>query len=160
MNWYILFVAAAIPLVVGFVWYGPLFSKQWLESIGKTREEMEASKPNMLVTFGCTYLFGLLFASVLMSLCVHQFSAGGMIGGQPSSDTLPSFAAFMADYGNAFRTFKHGAFHGLLSSLFLSLFFVGVPSLFEQKGWKYIWIHTGFNIVCGIIMGGLICQFL
>lgn len=159
MNWYILFVAAAIPLVVGFVWYGPLFSKQWLESIGKTKEEMEASKPNMLVTFGCTYIFGLLFASVLMQLSIHQMGAYGMVEGV-SPDKLGSFNTFMAEFGKQYRWYGHGALHGTIASLCLSLFFVGVPALFEQRGWKYIMIHTGFNIVCGIIMGALICQFL
>jgi hypothetical protein len=159
MNWYILFIAAAVPLVVGFVWYGPLFNKQWLASIGKTKEEMEANPPNMLVTFGCTYIFGLFFATILMQLSIHQMGAVGMMGGDAAS-TAPSFVAFMAEFGTAFRTFKHGALHGGMASFFLSLFLVAVPALYERKNWTYIMIHTGYNVVCGIIMGGLICQFV
>jgi len=41
-----------------------------------------------------------------------------MIGGDTST-AKPSFNAFMADYGTAFRTFKHGALHGFLTGIFL-----------------------------------------
>lgn len=40
-----------------------------------------------------------------------------MIGGD-ATKALPSYAAFMADYGNAFRTFKHGAFHGVMGGVY------------------------------------------
>lgn len=29
--------------ILGFLWYGPLFGKIWLKSIGKTREEMSGA---------------------------------------------------------------------------------------------------------------------
>ena len=156
-----LFGIAIIPLIIGFVWYNPkVFGNVWLASIGKTEEEMRAKGGNMFVIFGCTYLFSLLYAAVLLSLCVHQMGAYGMIGGSPTAETLPSFQAFINDYGTAFRTFKHGAFHGTLAGLFLSFFFVGIPALFEQKGWKFILVHVGYFTLCSIIMGALICQFI
>jgi hypothetical protein len=46
----------------------------------------------------------------------------GMIGGPTKlSEVKPSFAAFMADYGMAFRTAKHGAKQVTLTDYF-SLF--------------------------------------
>jgi hypothetical protein len=160
MNTYILFVAALIPLMVGMVWYNQkVFGNIWLKEIGKTAEEVEAAKPNMLKIFGFTYLFSLMAASVYMSLVIHQQGAYSLIEGDVEN-ALPSFHAFIEDYGTLFRTFKHGMLHGTIGGLFLSLPMVGVHSLFENRSWKYIFIHVGYWTVSSALMGGVICQFL
>jgi hypothetical protein len=46
--------------------------------------------------------------------------AVGMIGGDPTL-AKPSYVSFMADYGTAFRTFKHGLLHGFIAGFFLLL---------------------------------------
>jgi hypothetical protein len=43
--------------------------------------------------------------------------AVGMIGGDPTL-AKPSYVSFMADYGTAFRTFKHGLLHGFIAGFF------------------------------------------
>ena len=84
-----------------------------------------------------------------------------MIGGDPTMEgVLPSYQAFMDDYGSSFRTFKHGALHGLLAGLFLVLPIVGTNGLFERKSWKYILINTGYWTVALIIMGAIICGWV
>lgn len=160
MNTYILFVAALIPLLVGMIWYNQkIFGNIWLKEIGKTADEIKDAKPNMLKIFGFTYLFSLMLASVYMSLVIHQQGAYSLIEGD-IENALPSFHAFMEDYGTLFRTFKHGVLHGTISGLFLSLAFIGVNSLFEIRSWKYIFIHVGYWTVSSALMGGVICQFL
>jgi len=58
----------------------------------------------------------------MQSLTIHQMGFLGMIGGPTKlSEVKPSFAAFMADYGMAFRTAKHGAKQVTLTDYF-SLF--------------------------------------
>ena len=80
----------------------------------------------------------------------------GMISGDISL-AKPSYTAFMADYGNAFRTFKHGALHGFSGGLFIVLPITAINGLFEQKSWKYILVNAGFWIVSMTIMGSIIC---
>lgn len=81
-----------------------------------------------------------------------------MIGGPEFVTTAkPSYAAFLADYGNEFRTFKHGALHGFMSGLFLALPITAINGLFEQKSWKYILVNAGYWIVSMTIMGAIIC---
>jgi len=63
---------------------------------------------------------------------VHQTGALGMIGGS-ETNALPSYTAFMADYGTAFRTFKHGALHGFLTGLLFITPTIGVNALFEKR---------------------------
>lgn len=117
MNFPVLFGVALIPLLVGFVWYNPkVFGNAWMEACGFTEEKMKnIDKSGMWKTFLLTYIFSLLATMVYWQLCVHQMGAFGMIGGGPTPETLPSFQAFMDDYGTAFRTFKHGMLHGGMS---------------------------------------------
>lgn len=159
INFIAFFVAALVTLVVGFIWYHPkVFGTIWMKEAGLTPEALE--KGNMLKIFGLTYVFSLMITMMLMSLTIHQSGALGMIGGPPMIESAkPSFAAFMADYGTAFRTFKHGALHGFMTGLFFALPIVGINSLFERKSWKYIFINAGYWVLTLALMGGIICGF-
>jgi hypothetical protein len=160
MNWIAIFVSALATLVVGFIWYNPkVFGTAWMKETGLTQEEL--AKGNMLKIFGLTYVFSLLIVMIEMSLTIHQTGAMGMIGGQMKiNEALPSFNAFMTDYGTAFRTFKHGALHGFMSGLFFAFPMIAINGLFERKTWKYIWIHAGYWIVTLTIMGSIICGWI
>lgn len=157
INFLALFVAALSTLVVGFIWYNPkVFGNIWMRESGLTEEKMKGS--NMLLTFGVSLIYAFFIALILQFLTIHQFGAGGMIGGDPTK-ALPSYNAFMADYGTAFRTFKHGALHGFMSGLFLALPVIGTNALYERRSFKYTLITGGFWIVCFMIMGGIICAW-
>ncbi len=69
-------------------------------------------------------------------------------------------AVFMEKYGMLFRTFGHGAFHGILSAIFFGLPLIGISALFERKSFKYIFIHLFYFIICFALMGGILCQFM
>jgi len=154
MNWIAIFVSALTTLVVGFIWYNPkVFGTIWMKENGLTREELRSG--NMLKIFGLTYIFSVFIVITEMSLTIHQSGAVGMVGGP-----IKIGKAFMADYGTAFRTFKHGALHGFISGLFFALPIIGINGLFERKSWKYIWIHAGFWIVCLTIIGSLVCGWV
>ena len=81
-----------------------------------------------------------------------------MIGGPMLIDSAkPSYAAFMADYGDAFRTYKHGALHGFISGIFIALPIISINGLFEQKSWKYMAIQAGYWTTILTVMGSIIC---
>ncbi len=159
INFAALFIAAIVTLVTGFIWYNPkVFGTIWMKENNFTREELRSG--NMLKIFGLTYVFSLMITMTLMSLTIHQSGAVGMVGGPPLMDSAkPSFAAFMADYGTAYRTFKHGALHGFMSGLFFAFPIIGINGLFERKSWKYIFVHAGFWMLTLTLMGGIICGF-
>ena len=85
--------------------------------------------------------------------------AVGMIGGDETK-ALPSYGAFMADYGAAFRTFKHGALHGAMTGVLLAFPIVAINALFERKSWKYISIHAGYWIVTLSGIGAILCGWV
>lgn len=159
INPFALLASALVTLLVGFIWYHPkVFGAVWMRENNFTQEELK--KGNMLKIFGLTYIFSLMITMIEMGLTIHQSGALGMVGGPPLIDSAkPSFNAFMADYGMAYRTFKHGALHGFMSGLFFAFPIVGINGLFERKSWKYIFIHAGFWIVTLTLMGGIICQY-
>ena len=159
INFIALLIAALVTLVIGFIWYNPkVFGTIWMRENNLTQEQLKSG--NMLKIFGLTYLYSLMISLTLMSLTIHQSGAVGMVGGPPLiGSAKPSFAAFMTDYGMAYRTFKHGALHGFMAGLFFAFPMIGINALFERKSWKYILIHAGFWTVCLTFMGGIICAF-
>lgn len=154
-NFLAVIVASLVTLLVGFVWYNPkVFGTIWMQETGMTEEK--AKQSNMLKVFGLTIFFSFMMAFIMPALTIHQMGALGMVGGD-STLAKPSYAAFLADYGDAFRTFKHGALHGFMSGLFLALPMVAINGLFERKSWKYILINAGYWIISMMIMGAIIC---
>ena len=152
-------VAAVSALVVGFVWYNPkVFGNAWMKAADVTEEKIKGG--NMGKIFVLAMVFAFLLAVSLQMLVIHQTGAYSMIGGQVTDQTLPSFQAFMDDYGNTFRTFKHGALHGVLAGLFSALPIIGTNALFERKSAKYILINSGYWIVTLAVMGGIICGWV
>jgi hypothetical protein len=165
-NFPVIAAAALIPLAIGFLWYNPKFGfgKAWMTATGLSDDSMKGG--NMAIIFGLTYLFSFFIAFSLQFLVIHQMHIFSTLAGEPGFDmgkgTGPAVADFqhmMSTYGDRFRTFKHGAFHGTMSGITLALPVLGVNALFERRGWKYILINGGYWIVCFALMGGVICQF-
>jgi len=82
-------------------------------------------------------------------IVIHQTGALSMVGGD-KMNVLPSYNAFLVDYGNSYRTFKHGMFHGFLKSVFFVIPIILLNNLSNDKA---IFFHLvigfiGFLIVC------------
>lgn len=163
INFLVLLAATFVPLVIGFIWYNPkVFGNAWMQATGMTEEKAKGA--NMVVMFGLTILFAFLIAFMMQSVVIHQFSVFGILSQQPdyadaNSESSGMFKRFMELYGNSYRTFKHGAFHGTLAALFLIIPTMGTNALFERKGFKYLAINGGYWIVSLALMGGIICAW-
>ncbi|MBC2843889.1 DUF1761 domain-containing protein [Winogradskyella flava] len=157
INLLAIVVAAVAALVIGAIWYSPkVFGNAWMKASGMTEEKMKSG--NMALIFGLVLLFAALLNILLMQFTNHQWGALGMVGGDPEN-AKASFEAFMADYGNAHRSFGHGALHGGIFGVFGALPIIGTIALFERKSAKYIFINSGYWIVTLAIMGGIICAW-
>ena len=154
INFLAVVVAAISALVVGFVWYNPkVYGTAWMKAAGMTEEDVKGG--NMLKIFGLSLLFAFFLAMSLHALVIHQTGVMSLTGGD-IENALPSYAAFMQDYGDAFRTFQHGALHGFLAGIFIALPILGTNALFERKSGKYIFINAGYWIVTLTLMGAII----
>ncbi|MFN0202821.1 MAG: DUF1761 domain-containing protein [Bacteroidia bacterium] len=156
-------IAALIPLLVGFIYYNPsVMGNAWMKEAGLKEEQLKNS--NMAVIFGLVFVFSFMLAMTMISLTIHQVSIGSIFQGNPDFGTEGTelntwYKGFMAKYGMNFRTFKHGALHGVFSSIFLVLPLVSIISLFERRSWKYVFIHVGYWAITMALMGGFVCQF-
>lgn len=155
VNFLAVLAAAVSALVVGFIWYNPkVFGNDWMQAAGMTEEQIKGW--NIAKIFGLAFFFVFLLAFAMQFLTIHQTGAMGMVGGDVEN-ALPSYAAFMADYGNVFRTFKHGALHGTIAGIFIALPIIGTNALVERKSAKYIFINAGYWVVTLAIMGAIVC---
>ncbi|MFY8068895.1 MAG: DUF1761 domain-containing protein [Flavobacterium sp.] len=157
INFKAIFVAAFSSFIVGFIWYNPkVFGTIWMNETGMTEEK--ARQSSMLKVFGLTFVFSFMLAFIMPTFVIHQFGALGMVGGPSEVEkAMPSYLAFLSDYGNVFRTFKHGALHGSMIGLFVALPVIATNCLFEQKSFKYAAITSGYWIIVMTIMGAIIC---
>jgi len=159
INFLAVLVAAVSALFIGFLWYNPkVFGTAWMKAADMTEEKIKEG--NMGKIFTLALICAALLAIALNMLTIHQMGAWSMIGGERTAETLPSFQAFMDDYGKTFRTFKHGVLHGVLAGFFIALPILGTNALFERKSAKYILINSGYWIVTLAIMGGIICGWV
>jgi len=162
MNFLILALAALIPLVMGFIWYGPmLFQKAWMKQLGFTEESMKGG--NMGLIFFLCFVFSFLLALILQTIVIHQMGVYSSLiesgATELQGDVLTYYNDFMAKYGSNYRTFKHGAFHGALAGIFLITPVLATQAMFEKKTVKYVLINAGYWIVTIALMGGIICQW-
>ncbi len=162
-NYIAILGAAFIPMIMGFIWYGPmLFQKQWMKEMNFTQKDVEGG--NMLLIFGLSFVFSLLIAFFMQFLVIHQFGVYQTLAGEPeftkqAGGGYAYFQEFMSNFGDRFRTFKHGVLHGAITGLFFILPIIGTKSLFERKSFKYVAINVGYWVITLALMGGIICQW-
>ena len=102
MNLLPILIGALIPMIMGAIYYNEkLFGKAWMDSIGKTAEELQENA-NMLVTMVLS-----LGLSFLLSFMVNIVVETSHKACDPSGEVI-----FGSDHN-----FGHGAFHGLFISL-------------------------------------------
>jgi hypothetical protein len=130
INFFAVIVAALSTFLVGWLWYGPLFGKAWMNAVGLSEEELQQG--NMAKIFGLSFVFELIMA----------FNLAMFLTGSPE-------AASQMDAGT-------GAFYGFLTGFGWIFFAMAVSGLYEQKSWKYIVINGGYWAVAFTVMGLII----
>ncbi len=124
VNFLAILVAAIAHMVLGFLWYGPLFSKPWMAARGMKAEDMQNQSFNpvgYLVPF-----VGALVSAYVLSLFITatgQTMAGG------------------------------GLLVGLLAGLGLLVPAYAATYLFSGKSMTLYLIDVGYSVVSLAIMG-------
>jgi hypothetical protein len=73
-----MFAAVAASFIFGFIWYGPLFGKLWMELMGKKIEDCKGKEPpvaSMLLT-----LLGTIFTVLIMYYLLRYAMSGCTLG--------------------------------------------------------------------------------
>lgn len=163
-NWWILLLTALIPLVVGSLYYSPLVAgNAWMKANNFTEEDLKGA--NMPLILGISYFCSIFLSALLSFFVVHQLHLGSILMdtpgfGEEGSAIMTYLADFYEQYGSNFRTFKHGAFHGIFVGLLFAGPIILINALFERKSFRYTLIHTLYWMISLSLMGGVLSAFL
>ena len=162
INAWIIPLVAFVPMIVGMLWYGPLFGKAWQKETGLTDEDLK--KGNMVLTMGLAYLFSCFLAFGLMSICNHeigvmQFFASEPGFGEAEGAGQKAFESVLKMTTHSHIGFGHGVLHGVIAGITMALPVLATNSMFEKRTWKNIWINVGYWILTVALMGGIVGAF-
>lgn len=162
-NLKVMAIAAIIPMVVGFIYYHPrTFGSIWMRVNDLTDEKLRSG--NMLLIMILSLVLSFMMSMAINSLVIHQNHVYSTLANEPGINEPGSASYiylqnFLNTYGENFRTFKHGALHGFLFSIFFVLPLMATAAMFERRGTKYIFINWGYWAITITLMGGVICEF-
>lgn len=128
VNYVAVLLAGVASMVIGFIWYGPLFGKMWMKLSGITKEKIEEGKKNMPVTYGTMFVGSLIMAYVLAHF---TYFAGATTVAQGMQAGFWAWLGFVATVG--------------LSSI-----------LFEGKPMNLYFINVGYQLANLLVMGAII----
>ncbi|MCE9643611.1 MAG: DUF1761 domain-containing protein [Candidatus Andersenbacteria bacterium] len=118
-----------VSMILGYIWYGPLFGKIWSELQGWSADQMKAKQSqSMMKSYGMMFVGSLVLAAVL-----GMFAR--TVGALTITDGL--MVGFWAWLGFALPL--------LLSSV-----------LWEGKSWKLYALNAGYNLVQFAIIGAIV----
>lgn len=81
VNYLAILVSALLSMVLGSIWYGPLFGKPWMKMMGITKESMKGmTSADMGKLYGIQFIGSLVMAFVLSHSLVYAKSYLGLSG--------------------------------------------------------------------------------
>jgi hypothetical protein len=165
MNFIAIFVAALVPMILGFIYYHPkVLGGVWMAETGLTEEKMKGG--NMALVFSVSFVLSLMLSISVMTNVVHQLGVDGALyyaqkdpARMAKAEEVKAMFVGTGEYANDGRSIKHGAIHGIIVALFFMLPILGTNALFERKSFKYILVNAGYWTICLAIMGAIICAW-
>jgi hypothetical protein len=135
VNYWAILGAAVLSMVLGSLWYGPLFGKTWTKLMGWSKADMEkgmADKSGMMKNYGLQLVGSLIMAFVL-------------------AHSLVFAKAYLGESGVS---------AGLQTGFWNWLGFVAPVTLtsvlWEGKPWKLWLLYNGYNLVYLLLAGVLL----
>lgn len=130
INYFAVLLAGISNMIIGFLWYGPLFGKPWMALMGFTKESIKNMKGKGM---GKTYGLMMAGAFVMAYVLAHSLA-----------------------FASAF-TKTTGVSAGLMVGFWSWLGFVAPvmmgAQLWENKPWKLFFIQAGYYLVALCVMG-------
>jgi hypothetical protein len=114
INWIAVVLAALSTMVVGSIWYGPLFGKLWMK-LAKVKANQNPTVMEMAVLYGGAFLSSFITGTVL---AVMAFLVQDYFGGSFLVSTLWTAVILWAGF-TAARIHMHDSFEGRRKKLTL-----------------------------------------
>ena len=74
VNWFAVLGAGVISMIIGSIWYGPLFGKKWMKLTGFTKKDAAKAKKKGM---GKIFLIGFIASLVTAYVLVHILVLAG-----------------------------------------------------------------------------------
>jgi hypothetical protein len=129
VNYLAVLVAGIASMVLGGLWYGPIFGKCWLKQMGWTQKHIEECKKKGM---GKSYILNFVAALVTACVLAHVFE---VVEVDSHLDGLHVAA---------------GVWLGFVAPVMLG------SVLWEQKSWCLYFLNAGFYLVNLAAMSGVI----
>lgn len=136
INLLAVLVAAIANMILGYIWYMPLFGKMWMRLNGMSSESMSGQKKGMTSMYIIMFIGALITAYVLAG--VHIFASTYLnIGGIDS-----------------------GILAGFMSWLGFAMPVTVNYTLTSNRSWKLWSINAGFYLVSFVMMGIILAVWM
>ena len=130
INYLATLAAGVSNMILGYLWYGPLFGKQWIVWSGMNQQGLDAAKTKGVAK---SYVLMFLGALVMAYVLAHVIVFGGTY------------------------TQTTGISAGISSAVWSWLGFIAPVTLgtvlWDNKPWKLWVLNNGYNLVGLILMG-------
>ncbi len=80
LNWWAILLATVASFALGWLWYGPLFGKAWLEALGKKAEDLEPSPTPFIISFVTALVTCVVLAAIMQGLGIANVAGGLALG--------------------------------------------------------------------------------
>jgi mannitol-specific phosphotransferase system IIBC component len=80
VNWIAVVLGAAFSMLLGVLWYGPLFGKIWLRSIGKKADELSSNAGMYVFAFLGALVSAYVLAVLIGALGITVWWRGAVLG--------------------------------------------------------------------------------
>lgn len=80
VNWLAVLVAAVINMVIGFLWYGPLFGETWMRMIGNSADEIEDNPAIYVITTVTALISAYSLAVIIGAMGAGTLVTGALVG--------------------------------------------------------------------------------
>jgi hypothetical protein len=80
VNWIAVVLGAVFSMLLGFLWYGPLFGAIWMRSIGKKQEELRSSAGMYIFAFLGALVSAYVLAVLVGALGITVWWRGAALG--------------------------------------------------------------------------------
>lgn len=132
INWLAVVVASVVAFLIGGVWYGALFSKQWVEGYGFSEDQVQAMKGKQARNFAVFLLAGLVIAAAMAVIAPKLEVGTWMKGLQLGAFIWGGFVATVLLVQHFAGNYKPVAF--VIDATYQLLWFVSTGAI--VAGWK------------------------
>ena len=138
VNYLAVLVAAIVSMIIGFLWYGPVFGKKWMGMMGMGQADIDAAKAKG--GMGKSYVIALIGSLVMAYVLAHIVTMARMAG------------------------ISSGVSGGLSSGFWVWLGFVATVGLggvlWEKRTWSLYCFNMAYQLVSLLVMGAILAAWM